>query len=188
MSTHQQSPFDPKNAADTGAAPALGGEEARRLLAEAEGRSRSIPAVIPSAFITYAILCVIGTFAVLGLHLAELVPATEDFSPRLLMIVFSLVWVAVAMIPLMLFRDRWRRGLGRRWIVLMICWGVLWAVGMILAGTALALVIAPLFLVLFVVAVAGEAAALKERSHQDAHQRAGRGGMEGTGRAGVQAR
>lgn len=142
--------------------------QARRLLAEAEGRSRTLPAAIPAAFITFGMLCVIGAFAVIGLHLAALVPEAADFSPNLLVLVFSLVWVGVAMVPLWIFRDRWRRGLGRRWVALMAVWGVLWIAGMILATTTLAFVIAPLFFVLFVIAVTGEAAALKTRSRQGA--------------------
>lgn len=145
-------------------------QQARRLLAEADGRSRSLPSAIPAAFITYGMLCVIGTFAVIGLHLAALVPESADFDPRLLVIIFALAWVAVAMIPLWIFRDRWRRGLGRRWIVLMVVWGALWAAGMILATTPLAIIIAPLFFVLFVIAVTGEAAALRNRSRQGAER------------------
>ncbi|WP_193636188.1 hypothetical protein [Brachybacterium subflavum] len=155
---------------------AVDDHQARRLLAEAEGRSRTLPAAVPAAFITFGMLCVIGAFAVIGLHLAALVPESTDFSPRLLVLVLSLVWVGVAMIPLWIFRDRWRRGLGRRWVALMAIWGVLWIAGMILATTTLALVITPLFFVLFVVAVTGEAAASKARRRQ------------GAGRGEVQAR
>lgn len=135
------------------------GEEARRLLAEADGRSRRLPAAIPAAFITYSVLCAIGTFTVIGLHLAHRVPQVPGFAPRVLVLVPALVWAGVAMVPSWLFRDRWRRGLGRRWIALMTVWGVLWIAGMVLADTGMALIIAPMFLVLFVVAVTGEAAA-----------------------------
>ncbi|MCG7308724.1 hypothetical protein [Brachybacterium sp. ACRRE] len=152
----------------SGASGAPDDHRARRLLAEAEGRSRTLPAAIPAAFITFGMLCVIGAFAVIGLHLAALVPESADVAPNLLVLVFSLVWVGVAMVPLWIFRDRWRRGLGRRWIALMAVWGVLWIAGMFLATTTLAFVIAPLFFVLFVVAVTGEAAALKARSRQGA--------------------
>jgi hypothetical protein len=167
MSTAHDATPDP---IPSGAPDAPDDQQVRRLLAEADGRSRSLPAAIPAAFITYGMLCVIGTFAVLGLRLAVLVPESADFDPRLLMILFSLAWVAVAMIPLWIFRDRWRRGLGRRWIVLMMCWAVLWAAGMILATTPFALIVAPLFFVLFVIAVTGEAAALRTRNRKGAER------------------
>jgi hypothetical protein len=169
MSTDQypRDQYDPRGGSASSSAQGSGepgADEARRLLAEADGRSRTLPAAIPAAFITYGMLCVTGSFAVIVLHIADLMPEDPNFSPRLLGIIFSLVWVVVSLVPLFIVRDRWRRGLNRRWLVLMVVWGLLWGAAMFLATTPAALIIAPAFLVLFVVAVTGEAAALKERS------------------------
>ncbi|PWH07827.1 hypothetical protein DEO23_04255 [Brachybacterium endophyticum] len=139
-------------------------DQARRRLEEAQGRFRRLPASIPAAFITYGMLCAIGSLTVIALHLAEKVPPTPGFASATLVIVFSLIWVAVAMIPLMMFRDRWRRGLGRRWVLLMAAWGAVWVLGVVVATTRFGLVVAPVFFVLFAVAIAGEAAALRSRA------------------------
>lgn len=141
----------------------LDAETARRRLAEAEQRGRSVPTAVPAAFITYGMLCVLGTMSTLGLHLVSRLGPTPGFDGKLAVLIATLAWVAVSILPTLLFRDRWRRGLGRRWALLMGAWTVLWIVGVLVAESSLVLVIGPLFLALFVGALAAEASTVAAR-------------------------
>lgn len=141
----------------------LDAETARRRLAEAEQRGRSVPTAVPAAFITYGMLCVLGTMSTLGLHLVSRLGPTPGFDGKLAVLIATLAWVAVSILPTLLFRDRWRRGLGRRWLLLMGAWAVLWIVGVLVAESSLVLVIGPLFLALFVGALAAEASTVAAR-------------------------
>ena len=141
----------------------LDAETARRRLAEAEQRGRSVPTAVPAAFITYGMLCVLGTMSTLGLHLVSRLGPTPGFDGKLAVLIATLAWVAVSILPTLLFRDRWRRGLGRRWLLLMGAWAVLWIIGVLVAESSLVLVIGPLFLALFVGALAAEASTVAAR-------------------------
>lgn len=134
-------------------------EQARSQLAEAQTRSRTVPTAFPVAFITFGMLCVVGSLGVIAMHLASRIPQTPELSPRLLVMVMTIVWVLVAMVPIFIVRgERWRRGLGRRWVALMVAWAALWGVGMALSTNLAAMWIAPMFIVLFAIGVTGEAA------------------------------
>ena len=147
----------------------LDAETARRRLAEAEQRGRSVPTAVPAAFITYGMLCVLGTMSTLGLHLVSRLGPTPGFDGKLAVLIATLAWVAVSILPTLLFRDRWRRGLGRRWPLLMGAWAVLWIVGVLVAESSLVLVIGPLFLALFVGALAAEASTVAARRAPTEH-------------------
>lgn len=136
---------------------------ARARLAEAADRGRSVPTAVPTVFITFGMLCVVGTMGTLGLHLVSRLGVTPDFDPKLAVLIMTFSWIAVSILPTLLFRDRWRRGLGRRWLLLMGAWAVLWIVGVLVAESSLALVISPLFLLLFVMGLVAEATASAAR-------------------------
>ncbi|MCL6422760.1 hypothetical protein Bequi_05055 [Brachybacterium sp. JHP9] len=138
----------------------LDAEQALRSLAEADRLRASAPrASLPSAFITYAVLCVVGSMTTIGLRLAGLMPETPGFSPKLAVLVSAFTWIFVGILPSVLVRDVWRRGFARRWVVMILLWSLLWIAAVTLAETRLALVIAPLFLVLFMIALTSEIAA-----------------------------
>ena len=59
-------------------------KQARQQLAEADQRRTSAPrASLPSAFITFAILCAVGSMSIIALHLVSLLPPTPGFDPML---------------------------------------------------------------------------------------------------------
>lgn len=152
-------PGTPSTNAD---ADAVAVEQARQQLAEADQRRTSAPrASLPSAFITFAILCAVGSMSTIGLHLVSLLPPTPGFDPMLAVLLTAFAWIPVAILPAVLVRDTWRRGFTRRWVLMMFLWSVLWIVGVLVSESRAALVVAPLFLVLFSVALAMELAARK---------------------------
>lgn len=137
-------------------------EEARERLAEARSRATAPRATLPSVFVTYAILCVAGSTTTIGLHLAALAPATPGFAPKTAVLVMAFAWIAVGLVPALVVRDAWRRGFARRWILMAALWGVLWIVAMLVAESRAALIVAPFFLVLFVMALTTEMAARQQ--------------------------
>lgn len=166
------SPTTPNPPLPPDAEPATGGagptpEAAKAMLDRASQTSRTLPAQIPAAFITYGVLCVLGTATVLGFHLASKVPADPNFDPRIAVLVMFVAWIGAGMVPIFVFRDRWRRGLGMRWGIYMAGWAVLWIVGSIVATTQWALLISPMFMVLFVVVITQEAARVKRDAVTD---------------------
>ena len=132
-------------------------EEARRLLEQAGRIDRRTTDAMPPVLVTFAILCALGTMTTLGLHLAARVAPDADFNAPLAVIVFSMMWVLVAILVPMLFRRPFRRGLATRWYIYMGAWALLWIAGMILAAGLTGFFLAPTFLVLFVMAAATEA-------------------------------
>ena len=132
-------------------------EEARRLLEQAGRIDRRTTDAMPPVLVTFAILCALGTMTTLGLHIAARVVPDSDFNAPLAVIIFSMMWVLVAIIVPMLFRRPFRRGLATRWYVYMGAWALLWIAGMILAASLTGFFFAPTFLVLFVMAAATEA-------------------------------
>lgn len=132
-------------------------EEARRLLDQAGRIDRRTTDAMPPVLVTFAILCALGTMTTLGLHIAARVVPDADFNAPLAVIIFSMMWVLVAIIVPMLFRRPFRRGLATRWYVYMGAWALLWIAGMILAASLTGFFLAPTFLVLFVMAAATEA-------------------------------
>ena len=164
-----RAPHDAPHPAPIDLGLSLDAETARRRLAEAEQRGRSVPTAVPAAFITYGMLCVLGTMSTLGLHLVSRLGPTPGFDGKLAVLIATLAWVAVSILPTLLFRDRWRRGLGRRWPLLMGAWAVLWIVGVLVAESSLVLVIGPLFLALFVGALAAEASTVAARRAPTEH-------------------
>lgn len=163
MPAHPASARDDITTADgpsRGLGPDIGYGSAMHQLAEAERASRLLPAAMPAAFVTFGMLCAIGGLSTLGFRLAALVGPMPGFDARLAVLISVLSWVFVSMLPIVLIRDRWRRGLGRRWILLMTVWSALWIAGMLTAQSSwAALVLGPLFLGLFAVAIVWEAAA-----------------------------
>lgn len=136
--------------------------DARRLLAEADARRSQLPSALPSVFVLYTILCVAGTFTVLGMHLASRIAPSEDFAPQLFVGLMGLGWVFAGIAAILVFRrdDRWRRGFAVRWMILLFAWTVLWVLGMMFASNLVAvLVLAPLFIVLFLMAITQQAQA-----------------------------
>lgn len=134
----------------------------RRLLAEADTRRSQLPSALPSVFVLYTILCVAGTFTVLGMHLASRIAPSEDFAPQLFVGLMGLGWVFAGIAAILVFRrdDRWRRGFAVRWMILLFAWTVLWVLGMMFASNLVAvLVLASLFIVLFLMAITQQAQA-----------------------------
>ncbi|SMY10561.1 hypothetical protein [Brevibacterium jeotgali] len=132
-------------------------EEARRMLADAARIGHRTPEAVPSVLISFAILCATGTMATLGVHLAARMIPGSTFNAPLAVTLMAMAWVFVAIIVPFLFRRPLRRGLATRWLIYMGSWGVLWAASMLLGDSSAALVLAPLFLVLFMIAAATEA-------------------------------
>ncbi|UYG16958.1 hypothetical protein BRM3_00515 [Brachybacterium huguangmaarense] len=151
--------------------PDLTAEQAQQMLDRAGRVARKLPSGTPAVLITYAGLCAVGTFTTIGLHLVELIPAAPGVDPKLLVLIMAFAWVAVSLIPIWIFRDRWRRGLGVRWGVYIGLWALFWVAGVVLATTTMAIFLAPAFLVLFVVAITQEAA--RARQDQGAERTAG---------------
>jgi|SRR5690606_26199581 len=85
-------------------------EEARRLLDQAGRIDRRTTDAMPPVLVTFAILCALGTMTTLGLHIAARVVPDADFNAPLAVIIFSMMWVLVAIIVPMLFRRPFRRG------------------------------------------------------------------------------
>jgi amino acid transporter len=138
-------------------------EQAQQLLDQAEDTARRTPSAIPGVLITFAGLCTAGSFGTIGLNLAARIPETANFEPVVLVIVMVLAWIGVSLIPIFVFKDTWRRGLGKRWGIYITSWAVLWGLASGFATSAFGFWIAALFLVLFVIAVTQEAA----RAQQD---------------------
>lgn len=143
--------------------------QAQAMLAQAAGAARTLPAPVPAVLICYGILCAVGTFGTLGMHLAPYMTAPPGgLSPTVTILIFAFMWIGAAIIAGMVFRERWRRGLSTRWLVYIGVWAVLWVLGMTLGGTMLGMFIAPAFVVPFVIAVSTEAA--KARDARQAQQ------------------
>lgn len=132
-------------------------EDARRMLRDADRAARRAPSELPAALVSLGVLCATGSFGTTAMHVASRVSDTASFSPVTGVIITSFAWILAWMVPILLVRDRWRRGLGARWLLAMSVWALLWVLGMVLASSILALVISPMFLVLFVVLFAHEA-------------------------------
>lgn len=153
-------------------------EQARQMLADAQQVSRRTTDAVPAPLITYAILCVLGTMATLGMHLAARVVPTPSFNAPLV-IIASMAWVFVAILVPFLFRRPFRRGLAVRWYVYMGMWALLWTAGMFFGVELAGLFIAPAFLVVFMIAVTTEAKHSKESFAEPAVQsRASTGGAQ----------
>ncbi|WP_029089607.1 hypothetical protein [Brevibacterium album] len=143
---------------ESGAAQAPTPEQAQALLAQAAEAARTLPAPVPAALIGYGVLCTVGSFATLATHLAPHMTAPPAaLPPFLTILLFSFAWILAAVLAMLVFRERWRRGLGRRWLMYMAVWAALWVLGMFLGATALGLVLAPAFIVVFMIAVTTEA-------------------------------
>ncbi|MGO1397725.1 MAG: hypothetical protein ACTHVY_04985 [Brevibacterium yomogidense] len=169
MDTHSDSLPTGDRGGDRGPTP----EEARRMLADAARIGHRTPDAVPPVLISFAILCAIGTMATLGVHLAARVLPDSSFDAPLAVTVMAMAWVFVAIIVPFLFRRPLRRGLAVRWYIYMGSWGVLWAASMLLGETFAALVLAPLFLGLFMIAAATEAKrARTARAEEEAAQSA----------------
>ncbi|MDO5644310.1 MAG: hypothetical protein Q4G21_01265 [Dermabacter sp.] len=132
--------------------PEISPEEARDMVYGAELSARRIPAVLPSAFITLGMLCVVGVLGSIGLVLAQDAQWDLPVSPNTFVTLASLICVAVAILPVTVASGAWRRGTGRRWVAYMGTWALLWFAGTFTSDSWIALAIAPLFLVLFAVA------------------------------------
>lgn len=136
--------------------------EAQDMLARADrARRRAAPAV-PALMIGYGVLCATGSLGTIGLHLAAMLPITAESNPVLLVMLPVMAWIIVGMIATFLFRQRLRRGMNARWLVLMAVWGVLWVLGVLLAATFWGFLVAMFFLPLFVTAAASEAQHAKD--------------------------
>lgn len=145
-------------------------EEAQLLLRQEKSLRRSVPTAVPGAFVALGALCATGSLSTVAMRLATRVPVTPQLDPRVLVMIPSLAWILVSLVPILVFRDRWRRGLGARWILVMAGWAVLWIAGMLVNSTMLAGLVAAGFLVLFVVTVTTEAAHLARTRAQGAGQ------------------
>lgn len=157
MSTQPRSDHD----ADPAGVPSA--EQARAMLAEAGRHGRTAPTAGPAVLITYGVLCATASLGSIAMSLAAKVPPEPGFDAPLVALIATLAWCAVACVPILVTRgDRWRRGLAARWIVLMLLWGALWIASTLLVSTPAAQFLAPVFLVLFVTAVVGEADAAKK--------------------------
>lgn len=132
-------------------------EDARRMLRDADRAAHRAPSQMPAALVSLGVLCATGSFGTTAMHLVSRIPATASFSPVTSVIITSFAWILAGLVPILLVRDRWRRGLAARWLIAMGVWALLWVLGMVLASSILALVISPMFLVLFVVVFAHEA-------------------------------
>lgn len=132
-------------------------EQARQMLHDAQQIERRTTDAVPSALIAYAILCVLGTMATLAMHLSARVVPDPSFNAPLVVSIASMAWVFVAIVVPFLFRRPFRRGLAARWYVYMGLWAVLWTAGMFWGAELVGLFIAPLFLVVFMIAVTTEA-------------------------------
>lgn len=132
-------------------------EQARQMLADAERMGRRTTDAVPPVLITYAVLCVVGTMATLGMFLAARVMLDASLNAPLFVIIAAMAWIFVAILVPFLFRRPFRRGLAGRWYVYMGVWAVLWTAAMFLGETRAGLLVAPLFLVTFMIAAATEA-------------------------------
>lgn len=135
--------------------------EAQRLLDRAGQIDRRATDAMPPVLVILSILCVVGTMTTLDLRVVDQLGPVPDFDARLATLIFSFAWNAVAIIVPFLFRRLFRRGLATRWYAYMGAWGLLWAAGMIFAGPPAALILAPLFLVLVMIAATTEAQAFR---------------------------
>lgn len=151
MSTHHVS-ADDQNGGRTPTA-----DEARRMLADAARIGNQTADAVPPVLITFAILCAVGTMATLGIHISARIIPDPGFSAPLAVTIAAMAWVLVAIVVPFLFRRPFRRGLAVRWYIYMGAWGLLWAACMILGTTFVGLALAPLFLVLFMIAATTEA-------------------------------
>lgn len=140
----------------------LSNSEAQELLAQADRARRSAAPAAPTLMISYGVLCATGSLGTIGLHLASQLPITAESNPVLLVMLPVLAWIIVGMVPTFLFRQRLRRGMNARWLVLMAVWGVLWVLGVLLAATFWGFLVAMFFLPLFVTAAASEAQHAKD--------------------------
>ncbi|MDO5662693.1 MAG: hypothetical protein Q4G40_08365 [Brachybacterium sp.] len=148
-------------------------DQARAMLDEARSRDRSTPTPIPAALVTFGMMSVTSSLGAIALRMAGEVDATPGLSLPIAVSIALMACFAVSMLPLFLFRrDRWRRGFGKRWGVLITLWSLLWVVTALVSQTNAVLVLSPLFLVLYVIAVSTEA-------HR---QRTSRGRIEGARR------
>jgi len=153
MSTHSDSEPTGDRGGDQGPTP----QQARRMLADAARIGHRTPEAVPSVLISFAILCAVGTMATLGVHIAARMIPDPAFNAPLAVTIMAMAWVFVAVVVPFLFRRPLRRGLAVRWYIYMGSWGVLWAASMLLGDSAAALVLAPVFLVLFMIAAVTEA-------------------------------
>lgn len=116
-------------------------------------------ATAPPVLISFGILCAVASASVLGLHLTQ-----ESTEMRIGVIITLLAWVGVAIAVPFMFPQPFPRGLGRRWVVYMLAWAVLWSVGTVLADTdlsVLVLLVSAFLLVLFMMGAAHEAQVAK---------------------------
>lgn len=145
----------------------LSAAEAQALLTEIHERRQSVPTSLPAAFVFFAIVCMIGTFGTLGLHLASLIPASDTFSPLAAIIAALAGWFLAGLATILIFRtDRWQRGMAARWIAMLLAWTVLWVVGIVLYESRAVLIVSPLFIVLFIMAIAFQAQTNKRSREQ----------------------
>ncbi|MCQ9368190.1 hypothetical protein NQ038_01415 [Brevibacterium sp. 50QC2O2] len=147
-------------AANSGAADdrALSAQQAGELLDRVGDAERNTPTPVPAALISLGIMCAAASLYLLARYfdISE-VSQPGSLSLETTLLIFLLAWIAVAIVILFLFRERWRRGMGLRWSIYIGCWAVLWILGLVVVPQAALLWIAPLFLPLLVIAVATEA-------------------------------